>query len=128
MPHPSKTKGNRLEQEVTKDLRQFFPFAKTSRQASRLLDNCKIDIANVPFLIQCKSGYIDRRPKFEVLFNETKNLLKENVPPDDNLHKLPFVLVHKLNGTKGKTQPELKQVTMSYDLFLTLIEKTFNPK
>jgi len=54
---PQKRKGNTLEQLVAKDLRVLYPFAKTARMTSKILDDCKIDITGVPFLIQCKAGY-----------------------------------------------------------------------
>lgn len=126
--HKNKAKGNRLEQQVAKDLREKYPFVKSAREASRLLDNCKVDLINLPFLVQCKSGYNARRPKFEELFLELKKLLKENVPPDDKVHHLPYVLINKLNRTVGgkRSQPEMTQVTISYDFFLELI-KYYDP-
>jgi len=124
MPHPNKTKGNRLEQQVAKDLRDKYPFTKTSREGSQLLDNCKIDLMGLPLLIQTKSGYNRSRPKFEVLFREMKELIEKNFPKTHPVHNLPYVLINKLNRTKGgkQSQPEMNQVTISYDFFLTLIQ------
>jgi len=123
---PQKRKGNTLEQQVAKDLRTRFPFAKTARMTSKILDDCKIDITGVPFLIQCKAGYNVVKPIYERLYLEMKGLIKQNYPDTHAVHKTPYILVHKMNGTKGKTEPELFQVTMTYELFLELI-KNYNP-
>jgi hypothetical protein len=55
----NRTKGHNLEREIARMFRDElgFKFAKTSRLASRMLDNCKVDIAGIPFLIQTKAGY-----------------------------------------------------------------------
>lgn len=126
MAHPNKTKGNTLEQKVAKDLRQFYPFAKTTRMTSKLLDDCKIDVSGVPLLIQCKAGYNNVRVRYDRLYLENRELILQNYPKNHVIHKLPYVLINKLNGTKGKTEPELFQVTMTYDLFLELIQH-YNP-
>ena len=117
-----KEKGNRLERLVANNLKGFYPFCKTSRATNQTLDNCKIDLSGLPILVQCKSGYNNNRPKFEVLYKEMKNLIKINYAPGNVVHKMPYILVHKLNGTRGKIEPELFQVTMDYQFFLELIQ------
>jgi len=126
MAHRNKTKGNTLEQQVARDMRSLYPFAKTTRMTSKLLDDCKIDLSGVPFLIQCKAGYNTVKPRYERLYLEMKSLIKQNYPDTHAVHRTPYILVHKMNGTKGKTEPELFQVTMTYELFLELI-KNYNP-
>jgi hypothetical protein len=124
MSHPNKVKGNVLEQTVAKDLRSKYPFCKTARQTSRLLDDCKIDLTGLPLLVQCKAGYNKSRPKYEVLFREMKELIEKNFPKTHPVHNLPYVLINKLNRTKGgkQSQPEMNQVVISYDFFLNLIQ------
>lgn len=119
---PQKRKGNTLERQVVNDLKPIFPFAKTARLTSQLLDNCKIDVTGTPFLIQCKAGYNKVKPRYERLYLEMKGLIKENYPKEHLIHNAPYILVHKMNGTKGKTEPELMQVTITYELFLELIK------
>ena len=93
-----------MERATAKDMREFgFPKAKTSREASRLLDNCKVDIANVPLLIQCKAGYEKARPKFDVLKAEALKLLQENFLKDDPIHELPYVLRHSFKKVDTAT-------------------------
>lgn len=118
----SKAKGGTLERLVVNDLKPIFPFAKTSRLSSRLLDNCDVDINNIPFLIQCKCGYNNIRFKFEEMYRETKRLIAMNFPPDDPKQNYPYILIHQRTGTKGKKEPEMFQVTMSYETFLKLVK------
>ena len=70
----SRVKGSTYERHIAKVFREQFNyrFAKTSRQASRILDDCAIDISGVPYCIQTKSGYSDHRPKADVIFKDMK--------------------------------------------------------
>lgn len=122
--HPNKRKGNTLEQQVAKDLREKYPFCKTARMTSKLMDDCKIDLTGLPFLIQCKAGYNKPRLKYEELYSEMKELIKKNFPEHHPVHNLPYVLVNKLNRKVGgkKSQPEMSQVTIEYGFFLELIK------
>ena len=117
----TRTKGHNWERQIVKMLRDElgFEFAKTSRFASRILDNCKVDIAGVPFLIQAKAGYEKNRPKADEIFKEIEENLKKNFPKDDPVHSFPKVLIHKLNG-KHKFH---NLVTMPYDDFKYLLLK-----
>jgi len=124
MAHKNKTKGNRLEQQVAKDLKDKYPFVKTARYANRMADDSKVDLVGIPFLVQCKSGYNKPRLKYEELYLENQELIKKNFPPNHPIHKLPYVLINKLNRTVGGKlkQPEMNQVTITYDFFLELIK------
>lgn len=86
------------------------------------MDNCKIDLVNLPLRIQCKSGYDMARPKYEVLYEENETLCKQYLMDDDPVHKYPYILVHKLPTTKKKA-PQYTQVTMTLEFFLELIDK-----
>jgi len=123
MSNKNKIKGNVLEQQVAKDLREKYPFVKTARYGSRMADDSKIDLIGVPFLVQCKSGYNKPRLKYEELFRENQELIKLNFPENHQVHKLPYILINKLNRTVGgkKSQPEMNQVVMTYDFFLELL-------
>lgn len=123
MSKNNRKKGHDLERQVTSDLKFSFPFARTSRAASKQLDNCKIDIAFTPILFQCKAGYTRNRPKYEEEFVEMKKQIALHYPQNDPIHKSPFVLVHKLDAGKGnRRREEMLQITTSYDFFMWLIE------
>ena len=132
MAHPNKVKGNVLEQTVAKDLKAKYPFVKTARYGSRMADDSKIDLIGVPFLIQCKSGYNRTRLKYDELYLENQELIKIHFPPNHHVHKLPYILINKLNRRiPGKLkQPEMNQVTMTYEFFLELLRhyQTNNPE
>jgi len=53
-----------------------------------------------------------------------KELIEKNFPKTHPVHNLPYVLINKLNRTKGgkQSQPEMNQVVISYDFFLNLIQ------
>ena len=121
-----RSKGHTLERKVANDLKIFFPYSRTVRNAGREIDNCGIDIVGVPFNIQIKNGYNKIRFKFEDEFKYTVDKLKLVYPQDDKIHKYPYVFIHKKTGIKGKIQPELFQVTMTYDTFIGLISKIYD--
>lgn len=124
----NRKKGHDLERQVARDLKEEFSFIKTSRAASKLADDCAIDLVFSPFLIQCKSGYNNNRPKYEVEYKKVVDRTFEHFPKDHIIHQLPFILIHKINTERGKGKNEENtQVTMSYRYFLWLIsnlEKT----
>jgi hypothetical protein len=96
MSNRNRNKGHDLERAIAKVLRKIgFLKCKTSRQASKLLDDCGVDIAFVPLLIQAKAGYSKKKPNYYKLEEETREKLKDNYPEDSVLHDYPFVLVHK---------------------------------
>lgn len=115
----SRNKGHSYERTLAERFRTVFGFTKckTSRQASRLLDDCKVDLAFTKgFLIQAKSGYVNNRPKPDIIFSEMRRLLKEHYEDDSPEFTYDPILFHKLD-TKGEF------VTMEYALFEKLFKK-----
>lgn len=114
----NRNSGHVLERRVAKQFREIgYEFAKTSRQASRLLDDSKVDIAFVPYLVQCKKGY-PRGINYTDTLVEIKTAIKKNFPPDDKVHEYPCVIIHD----KGKTAEE-KLVVMEETTFWGLLTK-----
>lgn len=109
--------GHGLERRVASKFRELgYTFAKTSRQASRLLDDSKVDIAFVPFNVQCKKGYV-KGLNYTNIFLETKEALKKNFPPTDTVHNHPCVVLHD----KGRKNEE-KLVVMEEESFWQIIK------
>jgi len=108
----SRNKGHGAERDYAKRWRESFLFehCRTSRLASRLLDNCNIDLAHIPALVQIKKGYATRYPKFDRIFTEMKEDLKKNFPPHDPHHTYHKILIHEIDGYK----PEHIGVTMMW--------------
>lgn len=113
MPNNNRTKGHSFERYLVKLFREMgYKFVRTSRAESKLLDDCGVDLTNLPFNVQAKNGYKKARPKYEVLYAYIKGKLKDNYPPENELHDKPIILVHKLPGG-GDKHPELIQWTFN---------------
>lgn len=108
----SRTKGHNAEREWVIRFREEFGFeyAKTSRNASKLLDDSKVDIAFVPLNLQIKKGYAKARPKADQVFKEMKELLEKHFPPGDPQRDLMKALIHDIDCMK----PEHMLVTMMW--------------
>lgn len=102
----SRAKGHNLERWLADWARNFlgYPHAKTTRQASKLLDDCGIDICfnpaitEFPFLIQAKAGYEKNRIKPDIEIKKVRNRIKEHFDEDHWIHKTPILVINKLNG------------------------------
>lgn len=122
----NRSKGHALEREVVSIFRDVlgFKYCKTSRATSKLLDDCGVDISltgpmveSNPLLIQCKMGYKRARPKADVEFRKIRDALLEHFPEDHTIHKVPKMLIHKLDGRAEENF--LVTVTMNDFLRLT---------
>lgn len=95
----SRNKGNNFERDLVHLFKELgFEHCKTSRYASRILDDSKVDLANIPLNVQAKMGYWDNRPKFDIIFKEMSAHLDSNFPPGNPQRDYPKVLLHKLDG------------------------------
>lgn len=99
----SRAKGVRGEQDwVNRFIEEFgeidprFLKAKTTRNASKLLDDTGIDIAFVPLNPQIKMGYEKALPRADKLFLEMDELLIKNFPQGHEQHGLPKVIVYHI--------------------------------
>lgn len=98
-------KGHSYERDLVLIFKALgFENVKTSRYASKLLDDCKVDLANIPLNIQAKSGYWNNRPKPEIIFKEMRAHLESNFPPGNPQRDYPKVLFHKLDGQQNEHQ------------------------
>ena len=120
----SRKKGHNYERALAIIFRNLgFKYCRTSRAESKLLDDCGVDLTNLPFLVQAKAGYNKSRPKFEVMYKQIKKALADNFPPEHELHTLPILVCHKLDG-RG---PEFSQWTMTQKDMIKLMEKVYKP-
>jgi hypothetical protein len=96
----SRNKGHTAEVKYARVFREELGFGKckTSRQASRLLDDSKVDLANIPFNVQIKKGYWKSRPKADEIFKSMKKCLNDNFLADDPQISHKKVLIHELDG------------------------------
>ena len=115
----SRNKGHRAEQEYAQKFRDLgFPFCRTSREGSRLLDSCGVDLCGLPFNIQIKSGYKLKRAKADAIFQKMKEDMLKSIEPLDGVHKRPKLLIQKIDGYKDENQ----LVTMTWQDFTMFLQ------
>lgn len=104
----SRTKGNNAERKYAKIFRESFAWScdynkcKTSREASKLLDSCKVDLAFIPLNTQIKKGYWKIRPRADVIFKQMDEELSKHYPKNDPQVSYPKVLIHELDGYRDE--------------------------
>ena len=109
----SRRKGHGYERFTVNFFKKLgFDRALTTRNASRLMDNAKIDIYGVPFNIQCKA--VEDRIDYQKLTDEITVKIKELCPDRSNF---PIIIFHK---RKKKTT-----VTMTLEEFEKLIAQSY---
>lgn len=92
-PAYSRRKGHNAERAITKLFKDIgYEDAATSRYASRLLDDCKVDIANVPYNVQSKA--VEANIDYIALIKEIKDNLSKKFK--ERL-EYPTVVAHKRN-------------------------------
>jgi len=118
MANTNRNKGHAYERYAANKFRELgFTFCKTSRAASRLLDDCKVDLAFIPYNVQCKKGY-PKGINYTAIFNQMTEALTINFPPEDSIHNNPSVIMHD----KGRKQTDKLVIIQEKD-FWELIEK-----
>lgn len=112
----NRNKGHNAERKRAKTFQDLgYTFCKTSRAASRVLDNCKVDLANIPYNVQIKS--VVSGINYQNIFEDIGVLLKENFPPTDPLHTFPSIIIHD----RGRKDSQ-KQVIMKEKDFFELLK------
>ena len=105
--------GHRYERKWAKEFRDLgFTYCKTSRQASRLLDDCGVDLAFIPFLFQCKN--VKANINYGKLITDIETKTKANFPPNSPELRYPVVVAHK---------KEDELIVMRADYFVALLKK-----
>jgi len=92
----NRRKGHNFERELARLYREAgFKNALTSRQASKLYDDCKLDFWGIPDNTQAKNVKASLNPL--TIIRQMKALIMEKLEPvEKRLHK-PFVVIHKQN-------------------------------
>lgn len=105
----NRARGHNYERKLASIFREIgWALCKTTRQTSRLLDACKIDLSGIPFLVQAKK--VQANIKYDIIFQEMEdNLTKEGYA---DLLDLPKLIFH----SKGKGK---------YDSVVVIPEKEF---
>jgi hypothetical protein len=127
MSNTNRTKGHNFERYLAKIFREKlgFTFCKTSRQASRLLDASKVDLAFIPFNVQAKA--VKANINYQDVFRTMDEALNLNFPPTDPQIKYPKIIFHK-KGTVTKKDKYQSVVVMEENEFIELLNKIYNGK
>jgi len=118
MSSANRRKGHNFERYLAKKFREIagFTFCKTSRQASRLLDDSKVDLAFIPYNVQAKA--VIRNLNYHDIFESMDNALKKNYPPTDPQINLPKIIFHKRGRKKYQSL-----VILEEEEFFNLLKK-----
>lgn len=102
----SRRKGHNAERYYAKLFKDMgFLYCITARLGSRLYDNAKIDLINLPFNVQIKAGQQKNMNPGRELFS-MENMIKALFPPEESVHKKPNFLIHKKDIGRGKKATE----------------------
>lgn len=114
----NKRKGSVAERYYRTQFKQMgFSFCQTSRFASKLHDNAKIDLINIPFNLQIKAGIQSGLNPGKELFM-VESSINAMFPPGHEVFKNPLLLVHYKQGAMGKKRiPEDEMLYMSLKQF-----------
>lgn len=120
----NKRKGNYAELRYMNIFKRLgYKFCFTSRYASRLHDDSKIDLVNLPFNVQVKAGKQKGMNPGKVLEEMHKEIVK-HFPPEDIVHSKPKIVIHYKQGTRGKKRKEEDEIVyMSYKEFKSFKRK-----
>lgn len=121
----NKRKGSRIERDYANIFKVHVPQCQTTRNTSKLLDACKVDLNFLPVLLQIKAG-IQRDYNAATILNEMVAALSKHLPPHYPEHKMPKAVIHHKDIPEGrKTKPRLptdSMVTMTFDDFMILFQ------
>lgn len=121
-PSNNRRRGHNFEREICKIFKELgYTTAKTSRQASRLLDECKVDLWGIPYNIQCKEG-VQKNLSYSKVLSEMRELLAINFPSHDKQIDFPKIVIHKKLPFGKKRQPEDTLVVTTLEEFLKIIQ------
>lgn len=118
----SRNKGHNAERHYAKEFRQMgWSHCQTSRYGSKLLDDCKVDLMNIPFNVQVKAGYSKRGINHSKILREMTHMLMDNFGEVED----PRIVIHKKDVGSGHKRDEFDElVTMSFEDFKRLVNKT----
>jgi hypothetical protein len=117
MANKNRDKGHRFERILAQLFRDMgFSYCKTSRQASRMLDDSKVDLAFIPYNVQAKA--VKATINYQTLFESMDEELIKNFPPTDPQRTYPKMIFHR----RGRLKTQ-KFVIMLEDEFVEILKQ-----
>jgi len=122
MGNKERNLGHRLERELAALFRSLgFTHCRTTREESKLLDSCGIDLSNLPYNVQAKSGK-QRSLNYSKELKSIKEKINNNLPDDHVVKNNPNVIIHKKYVGQGKRREEYDTlVILSLNDFVKII-------
>lgn len=124
----NKRKGSNAERYYAnyfKALHKDFNMCITSRQGSRIMDDCKVDLINLPVLLQIKAGK-QRGLNVSSVLQEMEEMLSKKIPSTSDVHDMPKIVIHRKDVGKGKRRNEYSEiVSMTFEDFINLFKKAY---
>lgn len=118
----NKRKGSNAERYYAIAFRELgFDKCITSREGSKLLDDCAVDLMFLPVLIQIKAGRQKGMNTSKVL-KDIQDRIRERFPEDAPEQTMPRIMIHYKEAQVIKG--ERRQRT-EYDELVTMTFKTF---
>lgn len=119
----NRQKGHDAERYYANEFRKLgYELCQTARYGSRLLDDCKIDLINIPYNVQIKAG-LQKGLNVSNVFAEMDRLINKNLPEDRPEHNYPKLLIHRKQVGKGKSRTKYDDiVSMTFEDFVKLIK------
>lgn len=119
----NKRKGSNAERYYASRFRdEGFTYCRTSREASKLHDDCAIDLVFLPILAQIKAGRQRNMSPSKVLSEITERVI-QNFPENSPERSMPSVLIHYKEAGRGKKRTEYDElVTMTFETFLKFLK------
>ena len=120
----NKTKGSNAERYYAEEFRKLgFKHCVTSRFGSRISDNAKIDLINIPFNVQIKAGH-QRGMKPSKVLKDMEEEIEKYFPKGSDVYDKLSLVIHKQAVGKGKKRTEHDEIVhMSFETFKNLIKK-----
>ena len=118
----NKRKGSNAERLYAIRFRELgFDKCRTSREGSKLLDDCAVDLMFIPVLAQIKAGRQKGMNPSKVL-KDIEDRIKENFPTDAPEQFMPRILIHYKEAPFIRGQ---RRVRTEYDELVTMTFETF---
>lgn len=120
----NRSKGHNAEREAAQAFRSIgYDKCQTSRYASRMHDDCAIDLVNIPFNVQIKAGAQKGLNASRILREIDERLIKQ-FPEGAVEFSQINLMIHRKNTKQGKRRDKYDTiVSMAFEDFLMLIKK-----
>jgi len=114
----NRRKGFNAERLYAKIFRNLgYDKCKTTRESSRLLDSCKVDLNFLPILVQIKAGIQKKFNASKTLFLMNEELNK-HYDKNSEILDMPKIIIHHTACMKNKKRTEYDDlVIMTFNTF-----------